>query len=150
MLHMKVLCQEIHNKMSGNCPGLTSKALVKAHRNSRLQTQVFPTEKPKLFPGVPKLLPGGCTVIKEAQGFVFRKNHQLLQYKVKWLSHTPKRKLQTNMSSEPNSNLLHSLSLFFSVIYTQKNLQEKYQIVNTDCHQKVFPFTFLSHEKQGD
>ena len=71
---------KIHNQMRGNCPRLGIKALVSAHTNSRLQTQVFLTKGQN-----DSLAWRGCTVTKEPKDFVpftKKKNHQLLQYKI--------------------------------------------------------------------
>lgn len=50
MPHTGILCYEWYNQTSGNCPGPAITALVKAQRDSRLQTQVFPTKSQNYAP----------------------------------------------------------------------------------------------------
>ena len=77
---------KIHNQKGGSCPRPAMKALVKAHRNSRLQTQAFHTKRQN-YP----LGDRSCTVTEAYVCvcecvciYIYIRKNQLLQYKIKW------------------------------------------------------------------
>ena len=55
---------KIHKQKGGSCPGPAMKALVKAHRNSRLQTQAFHTKRQN-YP-----LGGRSCIVTEAYTYI--------------------------------------------------------------------------------
>lgn len=75
---------KIHNQKGGSCPKPAVKALVKAQRNSRLQTQAFHTKRQNYSLGG-----RSCTATEEEEEeekkiYIYKEKNQLLQYKIKW------------------------------------------------------------------
>ena len=73
---------KIHNQKGGSCPKPAVKALVKAQRNSRLQTQAFHTKRQNYSLG--EETSQLQKKKKKKYIYIYKGKNQLLQYKIKW------------------------------------------------------------------